>query len=92
MWRSLVLPATAVLRVAQQSARPPAIRVGEEESQSAERNVEGGVSEGSEDSVGSWPRDLHVTFWSGIRLQSFFPYPENTSEVELRHGNILDSG
>lgn len=68
------------------------IQVGEEESQNAERNVDGGVSKGSEDSVENWSRELHVTFWSGIQLQSFFPYPENTGEVKLRHGNIPDSG
>lgn len=70
MWRS----------VAQQSACVAAIQVAEEESQNAERNMDGGVSEGREDSVGNWARELHVTLWSGIRLQSFFPYPENTSE------------
>lgn len=75
MWQSV-----AQQSAAQQSACAAAILVAEEESQNAERNVDGGVSEGREDSVGNWPRELHVTLWSGIWLQSFFPYPENTRE------------
>lgn len=31
-------------------------QMGEEESQNAERHVDSGVSEGSKDSLGNWPR------------------------------------
>lgn len=56
-----------------------AVQVGEEESYNAEKNVDGGrnvdigVSDGSEDSIGNWPRDL-VTFWSKSLVAFFSSY------------------